>query len=93
MSDDDLVGFARLLGLDPAKLTMDPAAGDTFQQIREGAARRVLVDAVGDTRILKIGRVLWPFPFPIAKFEDGWAFDTYAGIDEVVDRRVGEKRA
>jgi hypothetical protein len=90
LADDDLVGFARLLGLDPAKLTIDPAAGDTFQQIREGAARRVLVDTVGDTRILKIGRVLWPFPFPIAKFEDGWAFDTYAGIDEVVDRRVGE---
>jgi hypothetical protein len=90
LTDDDLVGFLELLGLNVKKVTEDPASADTFQQIREGAARRVLVEGEGDSRILKIGRVLWPFPFPLKKFEDGWAFDTYEGIDEIVDRRVGE---
>ncbi|MGO8646563.1 DUF2950 family protein, partial [Rhizobium ruizarguesonis] len=30
-------------------------------------------------------------PFPIAKGDDGkWGFDTYAGFEEIIDRRVGE---
>ncbi|RWK47468.1 MAG: DUF2950 family protein, partial [Mesorhizobium sp.] len=30
-------------------------------------------------------------PFPIVKGEDGkWAFDTYAGLEEIVNRYVGE---
>jgi hypothetical protein len=90
LADDDLVAFAGLLGLDAAKVAEDPSSADSFAQIREGAANRLLVETEGEDRILKIGRVLWPFPFPLKKFEDGWAFDTYAGIDEVIDRRVGE---
>ena len=31
----------------------------------------------------------WPFPIPLVKKGRGWAFDTEAGIDEIVDRRVG----
>ena len=41
--------------------------------------------------MLSIGDVLWPLPFPITKGEDGkWAFDTYAGIEEIINRRLGE---
>ncbi len=40
---------------------------------------------------LQIGEKLWPLPFPLVKGEDGkWAFDTYAGLEEIVNRRVGE---
>jgi hypothetical protein len=90
LADDDLVAFAGLLGLDAARVSEDPSSADSFAQIREGVENGLLVDTEGEDRVLKIGRVLWPFPFPLKKFEDGWAFDTYAGIDEVVDRRVGE---
>lgn len=37
-----------------------------------------------------IGAEAWPFPVPIVKTEKGWHFDTANGIQEVVDRRVGE---
>ncbi len=42
-------------------------------------------------QILEIGDRLWPMPFPITKSEDGkWAFDTYVGLEEIINRRVGE---
>ena len=41
--------------------------------------------------MVQIGEKLWPLPFPIVKGEDGkWAFDTFDGLEEIVNRRVGE---
>jgi hypothetical protein len=37
-----------------------------------------------------IGFEAWPFPIPLVKAENGWRFDTAAGIGEVVKRRIGE---
>ena len=85
---DDL---AKLLGLDAAKLKTDKDALDTFAQIRDGAAKQVVLREVGDRTVLDIGAKLWPLPFPITKGSDGkWAFDTFAGLEEIVNRRVGE---
>lgn len=87
-SVDDL---AKLLGLDAAKLKADKDTLDTFEQIREGAAKQVISKEVGDRTILSIGDRLWPLPFPIVKGDDGkWAFDTYDGLEEIINRRVGE---
>jgi hypothetical protein len=36
-----------------------------------------------------IGSDDWPFPIPIVKKGDGWVFDTKAGREEVLNRRVG----
>lgn len=36
-----------------------------------------------------IGNDNWPFPIPIVKKGDGWVFDTKAGREEVLNRRVG----
>ena len=82
---------AGLLGLDPAKLKADENTAVTLAAIREGAAKQLLLDGQGDRRMVVIGEKLWPLPFPIVRFEDGkWAFDTYAGLEEIVNRRVGE---
>jgi Protein of unknown function (DUF2950) len=91
LAADDFDAFAGLLGLDPAKLRTGEGIMDTYAKIREGAARRVIVRDEGDQKELDIGRELWPLPFPITKGDDGkWAFDTYAGIEEIIARRVGE---
>ena len=42
-----------------------------------------------DKFTLEVGDDDWPFPFPIVKVGDQWAFDVDAGIDEVVYRRIG----
>jgi hypothetical protein len=39
---------------------------------------------------LYIGNENWPFPVPIIKYNDKWFFDTEAGKEEVLNRRIGE---
>lgn len=92
LAANDFDGVAKLLGLDPAKLKQAEGVMDTFAQIRDGAAKQILVVAeTDDRRILQIGEKLWPLPFPLLKGDDGkWAFDTEAGLEEIVNRRVGE---
>ena len=82
---------AAVLGLDPAKLKADENTDDTLAAIKEGAAKQIGLDGEGDRRLVLIGQKLWPLPFPVVNGEDGnWAFDTYAGLEEIVNRQVGE---
>ena len=39
---------------------------------------------------LIVGFEAWQFPFPLVKSDAGWTFDTDAGMDELINRRVGE---
>ncbi len=40
--------------------------------------------------ILHVGNENWPFPIPIVKYNDQWFFDTEAGKEEILNRRIGE---
>jgi len=91
MAKGDIAAVATLLGLDAGKLAKAEGIEDTFKQIREATAELVQIEDEDDQKILDLGRQLWPFPFPLVKGEDGkWAFDTVAGIEEIVNRRIGE---
>ena len=82
---------AALLGLDAAKLKADENTDETLAAIKEGAAKQLILGGNGDRRSVQIGEKLWPLPFPVVKGDDGkWAFDTYDGLAEIVNRRVGE---
>jgi hypothetical protein len=39
--------------------------------------------------ILEVGTNAWPFPIPLVKQVDGWRFDTQAGVEELLNRRIG----
>jgi hypothetical protein len=39
--------------------------------------------------ILYVGAENWPVPIPLVKKNGGWVFDTVAGKEELLDRRVG----
>lgn len=44
----------------------------------------------GDSKaLLIIGEEKWPFPVPIVKRDAGWQFDTDAGRQEILTRRIG----
>jgi hypothetical protein len=43
-----------------------------------------------DRRILLVGAEAWPFPIPIVKDARGWYFDSAAGEEELLNRRIGE---
>jgi hypothetical protein len=38
---------------------------------------------------LRLGKEQWPFPIPLVKHDKQWAFDTAAGRDEIINRRIG----
>jgi hypothetical protein len=50
------------------------------------------IEAQGEQRaILLLGEEQWPLPFPLVKDRDGlWRFDTVAGVQEYLDRQVGQ---
>jgi len=38
---------------------------------------------------LILGKDNWPFPIPLVKAGEAWHFDTAAGAEEILDRRIG----
>ena len=48
-----------------------------------------LADAGPNRKTLVIGNEDWPFPVPLVKAASGWRFDTAAGKEEVLARRIG----
>ena len=48
------------------------------------------VNETPDIATLVVGDNDWTFPFPLLNEDDGWRFDTTYGIEEILDRRIGE---
>jgi DUF2950 family protein len=53
------------------------------------AERWHLEDRDATHKELVVGNEAWPFPVPLAKGPQGWMFDTAAGKEEVLARRIG----
>jgi hypothetical protein len=70
--------------------TSDPATARRRREVFTAAVREKwhLVDQ-GTGKTLVIGNEEWPFPVPLAKDASGWRFDTAAGKEEVLARRIG----
>ncbi|HAR95038.1 MAG TPA: DUF2950 domain-containing protein [Deltaproteobacteria bacterium] len=65
----------------------DKAARERF--LKAFNEKNVLVKE-GDAKvILQIGNEDWPFPVPIVKKSGRWSFDTKAGKEELLNRRIG----
>lgn len=47
------------------------------------------IDMKGSTAWIVVGKDDWPMPIPIVQGKDGWRFDTRAGKEELLNRRVG----
>jgi len=48
------------------------------------------IETEGDDKAtLVIGDNDWPFPIPIVRKDEKWTFDTEAGLDEILRRRIG----
>ena len=48
-----------------------------------------LVDQGTNTKVLVVGNEEWPFPVPLVREGNRWRFDTAAGKEEVLARRIG----
>jgi hypothetical protein len=53
-------------------------------------AQKHAIETPSDAKaILIISADEWPFPIPLVKRGDAWRFDTKAGADEILNRRIG----
>ena len=71
--------------------TSDPVEGQNeLKEFADSFSVSNYLDHVADDRcILDTGTDRWPFPIPIVHGSTGWYFDTAAGKDELINRRVG----
>ena len=62
-----------------------------FVEFAKYLAQKSALIKENDSKVnLHIGNENWPFPVPIVKYNDKWFFDTEAGKEEVLNRRIGE---
>jgi hypothetical protein len=93
LKSDNLSGLVKIFGpgIEPILNSGDPVAD---QNARERfvayAEEQHHFDGSGDTLTLVIGKEDWPFPIPLKKVDDRWRFDTAAGKEEILNRRIGE---
>jgi len=89
---NDNAQLSSILGSDGKKIL---SSGD---EVADRHAREVFLTAYqekaelnteGDQTILSIGAEEWPVPIPLVKTGSDWRFDTAAGLEEVLFRRIG----
>jgi hypothetical protein len=59
-------------------------------RVKELIAEKVAFEELDDTtRVAFFGEKAWPFPIPLVRAEKRWRFDTAAGREELLNRRIG----
>ena len=66
----------------------DNTALDNF--VKSYKTKHVIVRQDADTRLLRVGSRNWELPIPIVRQRESWHFDTAAGKQELIYRRIGE---
>jgi hypothetical protein len=89
----DRPALMRVLGPGSAEIV---SSGD---EVADASARKRVIEAYdtkhqvvmegADKAVLVIGNEEWPFPIPLVRKDSAWRFDTAAGRDEILFRRIG----
>jgi hypothetical protein len=66
-------------------------AATEFEEFAKHLAEKADLVKEGDSKmILQMGKENWPFPIPLVRKNEQWFFDTEAGREEILNRRIGE---
>jgi hypothetical protein len=78
--------------LDQLKGSTDPIEWKEDRAELHRAAKESLVvrQDADDLAVLVLGAKAWPFPVPLVQENGAWHFDTEAGVEEVLNRQIGE---
>ncbi|HNX48909.1 MAG TPA: DUF2950 domain-containing protein [Thermoanaerobaculaceae bacterium] len=64
---------------------------NSLKRFAEHLGTAAILNKVDDTRYtLLVGENHWPSPIPIVKEGRKWRFDTAAGLDEILNRKIGQ---
>jgi hypothetical protein len=90
---DDLKALTAILGPDGRPLlssgdaVADKQARQRFVEAYEQANK---LEKAGEAKaVLSVGKDDWPLPIPMVKEGETWRFDTAAGKEEILNRRIG----
>jgi hypothetical protein len=93
VAQEDAEAAMAILGPEGKEIVFsgDPTADrDTRKMFVEAAKQQTILAPLSETVVfLQVGPDAWPFPIPIVKGADGWYFDTKAGKEELISRRIG----
>lgn len=93
VTNEDAEAAMAILGPEGKELVYsgDPTADrDTRKMFVEAAKQQTILAPLSETVVfLQVGPDAWPFPIPIVKGDTGWFFDTKAGKEELLSRRIG----
>jgi hypothetical protein len=93
LRSNDKTQLVALFGPDARALT---SSGDPVRDAQRRAKfiaeydRKNRLAPEGARMVLSVGEKDWPFPIPLVQAADRWVFDTKAGKEEILNRRVGE---
>lgn len=89
----DQQAMGAIFGPDYRDLLTGDAAQDEAHLKRfsdDLSERTELVRDSSYQKTLEVGKNGWAFPIPLIKGDAGWYFDTAAGKDEILNRRIGK---
>ena len=89
----DQAAMTAVMGPDREKLLSGDAVEDAnaLARFAERLRKSVKLVRVDDAKFtLTVGDDQFPFTIPLVKVADKWRFDTAAGLDEILSRRIGQ---
>jgi len=91
--NDDEAGLLSIFGTEHHEVVV------TSDRVQDREARARFAKAASEYQLLRperdgrvtllVGSEAWPLPIPLVKSDAGWRFDTAAGAEEIVNRRIG----
>ena len=68
----------------------DAADREAAARVKALIAEKVAFEEIdANTQVALFGEKAWPFPIPLVKAGERWRFDTAAGRQELLNRRIG----
>jgi hypothetical protein len=91
--DKDRTALAKLFGPEYEKLlTGDEIEDDKdLDAFSSAASESAQLQKVNDSKfVVAVGQDHWPTPIPLVQKDGKWLFDTKAGLEEALNRKIGE---
>ena len=92
-TEKDRTALAKIFGPEYDKLLTGDQVEDNndLQEFASASSESAQLQKVDDSKFtVTVGHDNWPMPIPLVQKDGKWLFDTKAGLEEVLNRKIGE---